>query len=392
MPRRKRSSPFSKPRAVLLLGLGAVLLFAIGQLILFVRSDRGAVFFAKTVGLGGEKRVAAIFGREIRDGLRAMNVSPDSISATRVDGGKPERRWHAGLAPGASLLQINYAIARRLDSVGGEVLSGRERTESDGTRRLTMIIGLGRRPTHELIVTTPRVNAQNADREPARMAIVIYGFGEDPDHAAPLFDMPVPFAAAIVPGARWSSAMFRTAHDKRREVVLMLPLEPINYPNVNPGPGTILVTMNESRVASMMKRHFAQSGPVTAVANHMGSLATQDMTVMTSVFKELKRRDMPFIHVKAAPGAVCQDLAADMGLVYDEPNAMFDPARFKNDRREREREWNVILDQARRRGRYMVWMPASESLLAWLPGATSTRELKGVNLVPLSAVIQRAPR
>jgi len=171
----------------------------------------------------------------------------------------------------------------------------------------------------------------------------------------------------------------------------MLPLEPINYPNVNPGPGTILVTMNEKRVESVMKRHLIQAGHVTAVANHMGSLATQDMTVMGFVFEDLKRRHIPFIHVNGVPGAVCRDLAADIGLVYDEPNALFDPRAYK-DGRARARAWKDVLDQARSRGRFMVWMPASETLLDWLPGAASVKDLQGVSLVPLSAVIQKGAR
>lgn len=391
MPRRKRKSAFFNPRSVLWLGLGAVLLFGLGQLIVFVRSDRGAVFAARTFGFGGEDRVAGIFGARIRDGLEAMQVSPDSIAETSRDDDTPARRLRVGLGPGASLIQTNYAIARRVEEAGGRVLSGYERISDDGTRRLTMVVGLERRPTHELVITTPRLTEQNAEREPARMAIVLYGFGEDAENAAPLFELPVPFAAAIVPGARWSSALFDAAHDGKREVVLMLPLEPINYPNVNPGPGTIQVTMNARRIAALMKRHLIQAGAVTAVANHMGSLATQDMTVMTAVYDELKRRELPFIHVAGVPGAVCHDLAADMGLVYDEPNAIFDPAEFK-DARTRARAWHGVLDRARERGRFMVWIPASKTVLGWLPDAVSGRELQGVNLVPLSAVMHRGAR
>jgi polysaccharide deacetylase 2 family uncharacterized protein YibQ len=392
MPKRKRPSAVSSPRTVLLLGLAAVLLFGIGQLVLFLRADRGALFLAKTFGIGGESRVVEVFGRQIREGLLAINVNPDSVGEARSSERTPEQRWRIGLGPGASLIQANHAIARRVEAAGGTVLSGHERTEADGTRRLTLILGLDRRPTHELVITTPRVTEANAEREPARMAIVLYGFGEDAENAAPLFDMPVPFAAAIVPGARWSSAMFRTAHEKKREVVLLLPLEPINYPSVNPGPGAILVTMNGKRVASVMGRHFDQAGAVTAAGNYMGSLATQDMTVMTAVFDELKRRHLPFLHVKGVPGAVCRDLAADLGVVYDEPNAIFDPARWKDEPRRLDREWKAILDQARARGRFTVWIPASKTVLEWLPGAATTQELQAVKLVPLSAVMPQAAR
>jgi polysaccharide deacetylase 2 family uncharacterized protein YibQ len=390
MAKGKRSP--ATPRTVLTLGLSAVLLFGLGQVVLYARSDAGALFLARTLGIGGETRAADIIGREIREGLGEMHVRADSVSESLTGAARPARRWHVGLGPGASLIQVNHAVSRRVESVGGAVISGHERVEPGGRRRLTLVVGFSGRPTHELVVTTDPVDELNAEREPARMAIVLYGFGEDPESASAHFDLPVPFAAAIVPGARWSSSLFRAARDQRREIVVMLPLEPINYPNVNPGPGTILVTMNAARIATLVRRHLDQASPVTAAANHMGSLATQDMTVMTAVYKELKRHHLPFIHVKGAPGAVCKDLAADLGLVYDEPNVLFDPSPWKDDRRRLKREWDQVLDFARRRGRLMVWIPASETVLAWLPAAVATKELEGVHLVPLSAVLQRVER
>jgi polysaccharide deacetylase 2 family uncharacterized protein YibQ len=388
MSRRKPSSAFLDLRKVLWLGFAAILVFGVGQAAVFARSDGGAVWLAKTFG-GGERRVAGIIGREIRDGLAAMQVAPDSIVESGARQESPARRWRVGLAPGASLIQIHHAIARRVETAGGGVLSGYERPEADGGRRLTLIVGLERRPTHELVIVAPRVTPQNTEREPARMAIVLYGFGEDSESAAALFAMPVPFAAAIVPATRLSPALFEAARSGQREVVLMLPLEPIHYPNVNPGPGAILVTMNEKRISELIRRHLMQAGDVSAVGNHMGSLATQDMTVMTAVFNDLKRRDLPFIHVNGVPGAVCRSLAADLGLVYDEPGAMFDPAKWKDDPRALEREWKAVLEQARARGRFMVWMPASRTVLEWLPEAASPRRLQGVNLVPLSAIVRQ---
>ena len=58
-----------------------------------------------------------------------------------------------------------------------------------------------------------------------------------------------------------------------------------------------------------MKHYLDEAGPVTAVANLMGSLATQDITVMRAVFRELERRQVPFLHVSPAVGAVCRSLA-----------------------------------------------------------------------------------
>ena len=96
--------------------------------------------------------------------------------------------------------------------------------------------------------------------------------------------------AAIPAGQPWSAAAFRAARAEQRETVMLLPLEPLNYPQVNPGPGVLLVTMSGSKIEGLMRKYLGQSGPVAAVANLTGSLATQDQTVMTVVYRVLRER------------------------------------------------------------------------------------------------------
>ena len=235
-----------------------------------------------------------------------------------------------------------------------------------------------------------RARAQDAAaRPPARVALVLYGFGDDPAHAAAVFDVAVPFAVALAPGAPWSGGLFRAARRASREIVLHLPLEPINYPQVTPGPGTVLVTMKPGEITGLTRRYIDQAGPVAAVANHMGSLATQDMTVMAAVYQELKRQRLPFLHVAPAAGAVCKPLAADLGVSYAEPAAVLD-AEARGDRPQAlDRRWSQVLKEAARRSQTVVMLRASPLVRRWLPGAIASRRLGGVSLVPLSSVLRR---
>lgn len=388
MPRQKRNSARVSPKAFVILAVAAVTLFAAGQAFRVTHSDAGAIMLARHLGMGDGDRVAAIIGTEIRRGLVAMATPVDSLKETLNEDGTPERRWHLDVPPGTSLLQLNHAITHYVEQVGGSVLSGIESTHRDGTPEVKLLIGLPGRPTHEVVLAEPPTGRSGIAPEPARMAIVLYGFGEDPEHAAAQFDLPVPFAAAIVPGEKWSSAMFRAANDRKREVVLHLPLEPLHYPRNNPGPGTILVTMSGSHITGVLRKYLDQAGDASAVANYTGQLATQDMTVMKAIFKELGRQRLAFMEIDPVPGSVCDDLAADMGVAYSEPDIAFNPARWSGDRRELDRRWRALLATAKERRRLVVWMRASETVAAWLPGATTQDRLDGVHLVPLSALVQ----
>jgi len=367
MPRRKSKSAAIRPRNVVLFLIAAML--------------------AARFHLGSPQRVTQILGREIRAGLVAAGVAPDSIRPS-VEAGDGIVRWHVGLTGSSSLLQTNYAVSRRVGAVGGEILSGHERPGARGQTLVTLSVGLTRRPLHEVtLIRWPR--AENAPPPAARIAIVLYGFGDQADRAPGYFAIPTPFAVAIEPGGPESARLFHAAHQRSREVVLHLPLEPINYPRINPGPGTLLVTMNEARITGLLRRDFDQAGDVAAVANHMGSLATQDMAVMTAVYHELARRDVPFLHVQPAPGAVCKTLASSLGVVYEEPDVVMDENDRAGTTKHLDEAWKKTLKLAAARGRLIVMMRARAELLTWLPRATSAKRLGGVDLVPLSALIRR---
>jgi len=388
MPKRKSNFSWFSLRGVILLAAAALVVFLGGEAWKLARSDSGRVLLAARLGIGDPARMTQIVGREIRAGLAAAGVSADSVHESLSEGGRAALRWRVGLRPEASLLQANYAITRRVEEQGGAVLSGRERTGNHGETLVTLLVGLPNRATHSVtLVRAPRPEG-DAPREPARLALVLFGFADDAAEAR-VFQLPVPFAVALAPGMKHSVELFREARRRDRELVLHLPLEPINYPQVNPGAGTVLVTMNDARITGQLRRDFDQSGPVVAVANLMGSLATQDMSVMTSVYSELKRRSVPFLHIEPAAGSVCKRLAADLGVVYDEPDVVLDREVRAKDARALDAAWNAALKEARARGRLLVLVRATPRLLEWLPRATTAKRLGGVSLVPLTAVLRK---
>jgi polysaccharide deacetylase 2 family uncharacterized protein YibQ len=387
MPRSKRRSP-ALPRTLIVLAVAALLLFLSGEGWLLASSGRGRVTLARW-GLGSHARVVMLFAREIRAGLAAAGVPADSVRESDSRGGPGAVRWRVGLRPNASLLQANYAVSRRVEELGGVVLSGRETVGPRGEARLTLLLGLPKRALHELLLVRGVRPEEPSGRPAPRLALVLFGFGDDLDEARRVFGLPLPFAVALVPDAKSSSAMFRAAHEKGREVVLHVPLEPINYPQLNPGPGTLLVTTKPDRVTGTVRRWLDQAGPVVGVANHMGSLATQDMTLMGAVYRELQRRHLPFIHVSPAAGAVCRPLAAELGVIYDEPDAVLDAEARATTAKALDRCWGEILARARTRERTMVWVRATPLSREWLRRATTVKRRGGVVLAPLSGVIRR---
>jgi polysaccharide deacetylase 2 family uncharacterized protein YibQ len=402
MPKRKPRKKAASPAGLLTLAVLAFIAFAAGEAWLLLNSDSGRLKLARYLNFGDPARVTLIVGHLAHQGLAAYGVPPDSIhdlgpvTARGADrpgaapgAGLPIVRWRVGLSSDQSLLQANYTLSHFVETGGGTVLAGREAQGRGSETMVTLRVGLAERATHEIVLVRATRGEAAGARPPARLALVLYGFGDDPVHAAAIFGVPVPFAVAITPGASWSGTLFRAARDASREIVLHLPLEPINYPQVNPGPGTVLVTMKPAEITGLTRRYLDQAGPVAAVANHMGSLATQDMTVMSAVYRELKRRRLPFIHLTPAAGAVCRPLAAQLGVMYEEPDAVLDAETRRSDTKALDQRWDAVLEQARTRGTLVVWLRASPLTQSWLARAADPKRLEGVDLVPLSSLLKR---
>ncbi len=392
MPKRRSKSAPAGPRLLLLLLGIAVLVFAAGELVRFVRSDAGAFAIARAFQWGDRARLTQIVARHVRRGLATAAVPRDSVREFPGASSEAKVRWRVGLRPEASLLQANYAIVAALRQAGGTVFSGRERALGHGASEVTLVVGVGSMRTHEVVLARGARPEEKTEAHPARVAFVLYGFGDDnADLARKLFALRVPFAVAIPPDAKASASLYREARRHDREVVLHLPLEPVNYPQVSPGPGALLVTMKPAKIASEFRRHLSLAKPVVAVANLMGSLATQDMTVMTAIYEELKRERLPFVHLSPAPGAVCRPLASQLGVSYEEPDATFDHEARQEKTTALDKAWRGVVASAPPGSQRVIWLRGTETSARWLPAALDPAKLKTVDLVPLSALLRRPP-
>jgi polysaccharide deacetylase 2 family uncharacterized protein YibQ len=388
----KRAKPNSTFVATVLLAATALALFLGGEGLIMTRTDGGRLAAARWLHVGDDARLHELIARQVRRGLDDAGVPRDSVRESVRGTVEPRVHWRIGLKPHASTLQVNYAITRALESQGAAVLSGREAPGEHGELLVTLVAGLPGRPTHELLLVRPGSSAEpKAEAQSAgRLALVLYGLGDDLAHVTATLSRPQPFAAAIPAGQSWSEAAFRAARSRQREVVLHLPLEPLNYPRMDPGPGTILVTMGSARIEGLVRKYLDQAGPVAAVANLSGSLATQDQSVMSAVYRVLRERRTPFLHVTPAAGAVCRPLASQLGVAYARPDLMIE-AGPHGDTKQLDAGWKQALELARRRGRAVVMLRAGDAALAWLPGALAPGRLGGVEIVPLTALLRKPP-
>ena len=405
MPKRRssKSSPSSTPRILAVLAVIALLLFAGGELFSWSRADSGRLWWAAHTGLGDRPHLVRIVGKQVHAALDRFGVPRSGIQETVLEpggsgSGGAAMRWRVELPRESSPTQLNAAISRAVESVGARVLSGRESILDGGGQAVTLRVGLQRRATHEIVLIRPgRVEPKPTRGEPvplpaeplARLALVLFGIGEDQALAAQVCGRAEVFSVAVPAVDLHGRAVMKLARKSNREIVLQIPMEPERYPRQNPGPGTLLVNMSPRRIENDARRYLEEADGVVAAANLMGSFATQDETFMTAVYAAVKRANMSFLHIQPAPRSVCRTLAATQGIAYDEPDALLDAEARHNDLRALDRSWDAALEAARTRGHAIVLVRVTAATAKWMDAALAPKRLEGVVLSPLTQVIRR---
>jgi uncharacterized protein len=128
----------------------------------------------------------------------------------------------------------------------------------------------------------------------AKVSIVIDDFGPDLVIARQFASLPFPVTLAILPHLAHSREIAQLAHQAGREVILHLPMEPLNG-SKKPGPGALMLSMPDDEIRHNIRTALATSPYFDGVNNHMGSRMTRDAQTMKTILSELKVHGLFFI-------------------------------------------------------------------------------------------------
>jgi len=109
-----------------------------------------------------------------------------------------------------------------------------------------------------------------------RLTVVIDDMGANPKAIDELLDLDVPVTVAIWPRSRYAAETARTAHAAGREVLIHQPMEPVQAPYVNAGPGAITLHTPPDRIREILAENLKLVPFASGLNNHMGSRFTQN--------------------------------------------------------------------------------------------------------------------
>src|SRR5262249_45018421 len=144
-----------------------------------------------------------------------------------------------------------------------------------------------------------------------RIAVIVDDLGARRDVFDGLREIRRPLTVAVLPGLPLSEWTAREATQSGMEVLLDLPMEPYRYPEVDPGPGALLMAMTSQELQTQMGAHLASVPGAVGVTNHMGSRMTEDRARMRTVLDVMAGRRLFLV----------DGLTSNLSVAYDEAKA-----------------------------------------------------------------------
>ena len=253
---------------------------------------------------------------QAKDVLIGLGVPPEVIKEVRLS--KGEVRWEVqSKVPDTLPLAVcNLSLTHLAHQLGGMVIEGSEDRQGN---ELWLRVGLNDKQTNLFRLKQNK----ELERLAGRIAIVIDDFGyQDQNLILSFCELPQPITFSIFPGEKHTAWIAQQAIEKNHGVMVHLPMEPIDYPERDPGPNAIFLDYAPEKIAELTQDALASVPYAKGINNHMGSRLTQNFEAMRAVLRVVQRWNFFFIDSVTSPQSVAYAIARDMGIPSGR-NALF---------------------------------------------------------------------
>lgn len=162
------------------------------------------------------------------------------------------------------------------------------------------------------------------------VAIIIDDFGYDMDLAKRFMALGGTLTCAVLPHSVYYKQIALLAQKKGLEVMLHQPMEPNEYPLIDPGPGALLSVMTPDERIQQLNANIDLIPGICGVNNHMGSKTTTMSDEMNQVFTVLKKRGLFFIDSRTTAATLSLSSARLFKVPFAERDVFLDHIRTES--------------------------------------------------------------
>ena len=252
-----------------------------------------------------------------RNNIPKENVQFITVRTRREKGVEWEFTELVVHVAGGVVKGLDHDIGKTLESLKPEVSYQTERiSETDKTYHI-FAKGFYTHKFRLAPLEPPRPagnHLRDGKKDRARIAILIDDIGQDLELAKSFAQLPFPVTLSILPLASHTPPIVQMAKKSACDYMLHLPMEPKDYPEFDPGPGTLFLSMTDEEIRQLLNAHLRQVPGAIGVNNHMGSGFTENEGKMSTLMEELKKRGLFYVDSRTTSLTVAHKVATAVGV------------------------------------------------------------------------------
>jgi hypothetical protein len=221
-----------------------------------------------------------------------------------------------------------------------------------------------------------------------RIAIIIDGLGISASATAEAIGrLPGAVTLGFVPYGSDVAALAARARAKGHEVLLQVPMEPFDYPDNDPGPQTLLTSLqpaqNIERLLWLMSRFSGYVG----LTNEMGARFTASEPAFAPVLQEAQKRGLIFVDDGSNPRSLADRIASANNMPFAKADVMLDSVPTPEEIDQALARLEVVAKEHGMAVGISSALPASiDHIAKWAQAAAS----RGLLLIPITAAAVKA--
>ena len=159
----------------------------------------------------------------------------------------------------------------------------------------------------------PVVKPIEVEAKPSKITIIVSGLALSKSFTEKAFELPSKVVFGFSPYAAMIKEFTERARKENHEILVNLPLEPINYPVDDPGPLALLSNLNDHDNLERINEIFSRIGENLGVYTIEDERFTQTKSVVP-ILAELKKRELNLVYGGAEHNLAFLQIAKAVGF------------------------------------------------------------------------------
>lgn len=178
--------------------------------------------------------------------------------------------------------------------------------------------------TSETETETDVAVAVAVEQKKAPIIIVISDLGLSQQSTTQALALPAAFTLAFPTYADQLGLWIQKARELKHDTLLSTPMEPRSYPQDDPGPNSLLLSLPDAENIRRLNEHLAKAGGYVGIATHMGTGFLASKEKLTPVLEDLGQKRLMILETEKTSETILGALARAKGLPYHAVDRMID--------------------------------------------------------------------